>query len=205
MAAVARGEGVSLYSFEDTVGTARTRMAGLGIPLDDAIEQGRLRVRHVNPAELAPGEFDALLREDVEHFGASILLIDSLNGYLAAMHDEHALTLQLHELLTYLGGRNVLTILTSTQRGLLGAPMSAQFDPSYLADTIILMRYFEASGRLRRAISVMKKRRGAHEATIREYRLAQGGLLLGEPLEEFQGVLTGVPSYFGGTGSLMPR
>ena len=121
------------------------------------------------------------------------------------MPDEHALTLQIHELLTYLGGRNVLTILTSTQRGLLGAPMSAQFDPSYLADTIILMRYFEASGHLRRAISVMKRRRGVHEATIREYRLAQGGLAVGEPLEDFQGVLTGVPSYFGGTGSLLPR
>jgi circadian clock protein KaiC len=205
MAAVARGECVSLYSFEDTVGTARTRMAGLGIPIEDSIETGRLRMRHVNPAELAPGEFDALLREDAERFGASIVLIDSLNGYLAAMPDEHALTLQLHELLTYLGGRNVLTILTSTQRGLLGAPMSAQFDPSYLADTIILMRYFEASGHLRRAISVMKKRRGAHEATIREYRLSQGGLLLGEPLEEFQGVLTGVPSYFGASGSLMQK
>ena len=205
MAAVARDECVSLYSFEDTVGTARTRMAGLGIPLDDAIEQGRLRMRHVNPAELSPGEFDALMREDVEAFGASIVIIDSLNGYLTAMPDEHALTLQLHELLTYLGGRNVLTILTSTQRGLLGAPMSAHFDPSYLADTIILMRYFEASGHLRRAISVMKKRRGAHEATIREYRVAHGGLLLGEPIEEFQGVLTGVPSYFGGSDSLMRR
>jgi len=205
IAAVGRGECVSLYSFEDTVATARIRMAGLGIPLDDAIERGALRMRYVNPAELSPGEFDALLREDAERFGASAVLIDSLNGYLAAMPDEHALTLQLHELLSYLGGRNVLTILTSAQRGLLGAPMSAHFDPSYLADTIILMRYFEASGHLRRAVSVMKKRRGAHEATIREYRLGHGGLLLGEPLEEFQGVLTGVPSYFGASGSLMQK
>jgi circadian clock protein KaiC len=205
MAAVARGERVSVYSFEDTATTARTRMAGLGIPLEDAIDTGLLRLRHVNPAELSPGEFDSLVREDAERFGAAVLVIDSLNGFLAAMPDEHALILQFHELLTYLGAKNVLTIATSTQRGLLGAPMSAQFDPSYLADTILLMRYFEASGQLRRAISVMKKRRGAHEPTIREYRLARGGLALGEPLEEFQGVLTGVPSYLGAAGSLLQK
>ncbi len=205
LAAAARGERISVFSFEDRVATARARMAGLGLPLDRALESQSLRMRHVNPGELSPGEFDALVRDAVESFGATILIVDSLNGYLAAMPNEQSLVLQLHELLTYLASRQVMTIATSTQRGLIGAPMTMQFDVSYLADTILLMRYFEARGALRRAVSVMKKRRGPHEASIREFQLSSSGFQLGAPLTEFQGILTGVPYFYGGAESLIRR
>jgi circadian clock protein KaiC len=123
-----------------------------------------------------------------------VVVIDSLNGYLNAMPDERFLTIQLHELLTYVGQRGVVTLLVVAQHGLLGAAMQSPVDTSYLADSVVLLRYFEAAGRLRRAVSVVKKRGGAHEDTLREFRMGAGGLVVGEPLEEFHGILTGTPS-----------
>ena len=164
-------------------------------------------MQQVDPAELSPGEFAHGVRAAVERDGAGIVVIDSLNGYLQAMPDERFLTAQLHELLTYLDQRGVVTILVMAQHGFMGTAMNSPVDVSYLADTVVLLRYFEAAGAIRRAVSVVKKRTGAHEDTIRELRLSSGGITVGKPLSEFQGVLTGVPSYVGGSaaGDLLPR
>jgi circadian clock protein KaiC len=142
-------------------------------------------------------------REAVERDDVRVVVIDSLNGYLNAMPDERFLILQLHELLTYLGHRNVVSILTLAQHGILGTQLSSPLDISYMADTVLLLRYFEALGRVRRAMSVVKKRTGAHEDTIREFRINNQGIALGQPLEDFQGVLRGVPTYVGSRGPLM--
>lgn len=149
------------------------------------------------PAELSPGEFAHLVRRAVEEDGARFVVIDSLDGYLQAMTDERFLTAQMHELLTYLNQQGVVTLLMLAQHGFLGAQMGTPVDVSYLADTVILLRYFEAGGAVRRAISVVKKRTGFHEDTIRELRLSSKGIKVGNPLFEFQGVLTGIPVFVG--------
>jgi circadian clock protein KaiC len=150
-------------------------------------------LQQVDPAELSPGEFAHAIRRAVEQRGASIVVIDSLNGYLNAMPEERFLIIQLHELLTYLGQQGVATLLIGAHQGLIGANMTTPVDASYLADAVILMRYYETRGEVRQAVSVMKKRGGAHERTIREFRLESTGIHVGAPLRDFRGVLTGVP------------
>jgi circadian clock protein KaiC len=192
-AAAARGERAAAFIFDEGVNTYLNRAAGLGTELRKEVEAGRLTVQQVDPAELSPGEFAHAVCGTVESGGARLVIIDSLNGYLQAMPDERFLTAQMHELLTFLNQQGVVTILVMAQHGFLGS-MSSPVDVSYLADTVVLLRYFEAAGAIRRAISVVKKRTGRHEDTIREMRLsAPRGVEVGEPLTAFRGVLTGVP------------
>jgi circadian clock protein KaiC len=176
----------------------------MGMPLADQMQAGRVLLQQIDPAELSPGEFVHLVRAVVEPEAgqrAKVVVLDSLNGYLHAMPQEHFLTLQLHELLTYLGQIGVVTFLVVAQRGLVGVGMESIVDATYLADIEIVLRFFEAGGRLRRAISVPKKRSGPHEDTIRELRLTGHGIEIGPPLEDFDGVLTGVPTAGGVPGS----
>jgi circadian clock protein KaiC len=150
-------------------------------------------VRQIDPAELTPGELGFAVREAVEKDNSSIVIVDSLNGYLNSMPDETFLIVQLHELLTYLGQCGVATLLIAAQQGLVSSEMSAPVDASYLADAVVLLRYYEFEGEVRQAISVVKMRSGKHERTIRDFRLGEGGVHVGEPLRDFRGVLTGVP------------
>jgi circadian clock protein KaiC len=165
------------------------------------VDSGRVSLQQVDPAELSPGGLVHAIREAVEKRNVAVVVIDSLNGYLNAMPGEHFLIVQLHELLSYLGQAGVATLLLSAHHGLMGSHMVAPVDASYLADAVILMRYFEARGEVRQAISVVKKRGGAHERTIREFRLEDGRIKVGEPLREFRGVLTGVPVFEGAAGT----
>ena len=188
-----RGERAAAFIFDEGVNTYLSRAAGLGTDLREQVEAGHLTVQQVDPAELSPGEFVHAVCQTVERDGARLVVIDSLNGYLQAMPDERFLTSQMHELLTYLNQQGVVTLLVMAQHGFLGS-MSSPVDVSYLADTVVLLRYFEAAGAIRRAISVVKKRTGRHEDTIREMRLsASRGVEVGEPLTSFRGVLTGIP------------
>jgi circadian clock protein KaiC len=181
------------------------RAAGLGMDLAPQIAAKFLSVQQVDPAELSPGEFAANVRRAVDGTDglppAKVLVIDSLNGYLHSMPEENFLTVQLHELLTYLGHKGVVTFLVMAQHGMLGN-MKTPVDTTYLADVVVLFRYFEAVGEVRQAISVVKKRSGKHERTIRELKL-DGGIRVGKPLKAFQGVLTGTPTYSGGDAGLM--
>lgn len=195
VAAAARDERAALFAFDESIGTLLARSAGLGIDLMGQIEAGRVSVQQVDPAELSPGEFAHLVRKAVEQGRATVVVIDSLNGYLNAMPDEKFLTAQLHELLTYLGQQGVLTLLVMAQHGLLGPAMQSPVDASYLADSVVLLRYFEAKGQLRRAVSVVKNRGGDHEKVLREFWMASDGLHVGEPLEGLQGVLSGTPTF----------
>jgi len=198
--ATKRGEHAALFTFDESVHTLLSRSAGIGIDLAGCIEAGNVSVLQVDPAELSPGELVHRVRQAVEQRGATVVVIDSLNGYLNAMPGEHFLIVQLHELLAYLGQAGVATLLISAHHGLIGAHMSSPVDASYLADAVILMRYFETRGEVRQAISVVKKRGGAHERSIREFWMDSGGLHMGPPLRHFRGVLTGVPVYEGGSG-----
>ena len=159
-------------------------------------------MQQIDPAEMSPGEFAHRVRESVEHEGVRVIVIDSLNGYMNAMPEERFLVLQVHELLSALNQLGVVTILVLAQHGLMG-PMQTPLDLSYLSDAVLMLRYFEAEGRVRRAISVVKKRSSAHEDTIREFRLTAEGIKIGPPLTEFQGVLSGTPTYRGGAGPLL--
>ncbi|WP_374011373.1 ATPase domain-containing protein [Sphingomonas sanguinis] len=194
--AVARGESAAMFVFDEEVGLLIQRALGLGIDLQAMIDDGKLLLQQVDAAELSPGEFSARVRNCVEQYGAKTVVVDSLNGYQAAMPGEQALILHLHELLQYLNRQGATTFLTVAQHGLVG-DMKTPVDVTYLADTVILLRYFEALGRVRRAISIVKKRTGPHENTIREYRIGGTGITLGEPLTKFQGVLRGVPTLHG--------
>ncbi len=156
-------------------------------------EAGEIRIQQVDPAELSPGEFAFRVREAVEQDNARVIVIDSLNGYMHAMPEERFLTAQLHELLTYLGRQGVTTLMVVAQHGMLGTNMQSPVDTSYLADSVVLLRYFEYGGRVKKAISVLKKRSGAHEGTIRELHFNDQGVHLSEPLKQFRGILTGVP------------
>lgn len=201
-AAARRGERAALYLFDEGLANMTTRTSALGIDIKGFIEAGRISARQIDPAELSPGEFSHLVSEEVEHNGASVVVIDSLNGYIMAAPDQRFLTMQFHELLAYLNRMGVLTILIVGQYGLIGN-MATPVDLSYLADTVILLRYFEAHGEVRQAISVLKKRTGRHERTIRQFKIDKGGVHLGPPLKEFRGVLTGVPEYGGQGDELM--
>ena len=191
--AIARGEGAAMFIFDEELGLLFERSKGLGIDLQAMADTGRLAIEQIDAAELTPGEFSQRVRVCVETHGARTVVIDSLNGYQAAMPEEQALILHMHELLQYLNRQGTTTFLTVAQHGLVG-DMKAPVDVTYLADTVILLRYFEALGRVRRAISVVKKRTGIHEDTIREFMIDGKGITLGEPLTAFQGVLRGVPS-----------
>jgi circadian clock protein KaiC len=204
VSAARRGERVAMYAFDEGLGTLFARAAGLGVHLQDYVEQGLVSIQQIDPAEMSPGEFTHLVRDAVEKQNIKVLLIDSLNGYLNAMPDERFLVLQMHELLSYLNQIGVLTIIVLAQHGLLGH-MQTPIDLSYLSDTVIMLRYFEARGRVRRAISVVKKRSGTHEDTIREFQLTTTGLKVGPPLTEFSGILSGTPTYVGNLGPLMPE
>lgn len=194
--AVARGETAAMFVFDEEVGLLIQRATGLGIDLQAMIDDGKLLLQQVDAAELSPGAFSARVRKCVEHFGARTVVVDSLNGYQAAMPGERALTLHMHELLQYLNRQGATTFLTVAQHGLVG-DMKTPVDVTYLADTVILLRYFEALGCVRRAISIVKKRTGPHENTIREYTIGGHGITLGQPLTKFQGVLRGVPVLHG--------
>ncbi|MFO0953705.1 MAG: ATPase domain-containing protein [Isosphaeraceae bacterium] len=195
-AAAERGEHAIVFAFDERVETLLSRTAGLGMDISRHVQEGRIGLRCVDAAELSPGEFAHIVRAAVEGEGgapgARVVVIDSLNGYLQAMPEERFLQAQLHELLTYLGHRGVATFLVVAQHGLIGN-MQTPVDTTYLADAVVLYRYFEADGELRQAVSVVKKRNGPHERTIRELTIGPGGLRLGPPLKGFQGVLTGVP------------
>ena len=204
-AAAARGEKSALYVFDESPVTLANRAADLGVALQPGIESGLVKVRQVDPAELSPGEFTHAIRVAVERDNVRLVVIDSLNGYLNAMPEERFLSVQLHELLTYLGQRNVATILVCAHSGLLGANMSSPIDASYLADAVVLLRYFENRGEVRQALSVMKKRGSRHERTIREFGFDSGRIFVGSALKEFRGVLTGVPVYEGETKDMRQR
>ena len=188
-----------MHEAHETVG--KGGLAG-GIDLAGMRDAGKLFIKQMDAAELSPGEFSHHVRACVDGENVSTVVIDSLNGYQAAMPEEQFLILHLHELLQYLNRRGAATFLTVAQHGMIG-DMKQTIDVTYLADTVIMLRYFEAQGRVRRAISVIKKRTGAHEDTIREFRIGGRGIELGPALQEFQGVLRGVPTYVGGGGPLM--
>lgn len=201
LAAADRGEKAYFIAFDETVRTLTARAAALGMNIHPAIESGLMIVDQVDPAEISPGELIHRIRHSVAKDGARVVVIDSINGYLNAMPEERFLNLQLHELLAYLNQQGVITIMVLAQQGLIGVMQSA-VDLTYLADTVVLLRYFEAQGEIRQAISVIKKRSGGHERTIREIRMNPGrGFELGEPLREMQGVLSGIPTFHrGGPG-----
>jgi circadian clock protein KaiC len=202
-AAADRGEKSAVFIFDEERDLLAQRMRGLNIDLDAMQKSGALHVEQVDAAEMSPGEFANRVRRVMEQKGMRTIVIDSLNGYQAAMPEESALILHVHELLQYLNRQGANTFLTVAQHGLVG-DMKTPVDVTYLADTVILLRYFEAMGQVRRAISVIKKRTGAHEDTIREYRFRSDGLEVGEPVSGFQGVLRGVPNFVGGaTDGLM--
>jgi circadian clock protein KaiC len=202
VAAVKRGEKAALFIFDEELGLLYERMRGLGIDLEAMTRDGDLVIQPVDAAELSPGEFSARVRKCVTQQEIRTVVIDSLNGYHAAMPEESFLVLHIHELLQYLNRQGATTFLTVAQHGLVGE-MKAPVDVTYLADTVVLLRYFEALGAVRRAVSVIKKRGGVHEKTIREYHITSKGLMLGEPLEGFQGVLRGVPNFVGAGSGLL--
>lgn len=193
-AATRRGQKAAMFLFEEATNNLLLRSAGLGFDLQGAIDDGLLIIQQIDPAEMAPGEFMQAVT-DAEAGGARVIVIDSLNGYLNAMPDERFLTTHLHELLTYLGQRGVVTILVGVQPGVIGGPMSSSVDASYIADSVIMLRYFEARGKVRQAISVFKKRVGMHERSIRLFSMSSKGIYVGDVLTNFHGILTGVPTF----------
>src|SRR5581483_7563823 len=201
--AAERGEYASVYVFDESLSTLLKRSRGLGKDLTQCIQAGTLSVRQLDPAELAPGDFVHQIRNAVLHQNLKVLVIDSLNGFLNAMPGEQLVIIQFHELLSFLNDHGVVTILVMAQNGLLGASMTSPVDISYLAVTVVLLRFFEASGKVHKAISVVKKRTGGHEETIRELKVGPDRIVVGEPLEQFQGILSGIPSYRGETERLM--
>jgi circadian clock protein KaiC len=204
IAGAARQERSVIFAFDEGRGTMSARASTLGLPLEDGINKGLIDIKQIDPAEMAPGEFASAVRESVEAGNASIVIIDSLNGYLNSMPDERFLILQMHELLSYLSQCGILTILVLAQHGMVG-PMDTPLDISYLADGVILLRYFEFDGSVRRALSVVKKRSGSHENTIREFKLSNKGITVGPPLKGFSGIFSGTPVYKGEAAPLMHR
>lgn len=193
-AALQRGQKAAMFLFEEAVNNMILRCAGLGLDLEPALASGQLMVQQIDPAEMAPGEFMQAVT-DAEADGARVIVIDSLNGYLKAMPDERFLATHLHELLTYLGQRGVVTMLVGVQPGVIGSSMSTSVDASYIADNVIMLRYFEARGKVHQAISAFKKRVGKHERTIRLFSMSEHGIHVGEVLTDFHGILTGVPTF----------
>ncbi len=202
-AAALRGERSAVFLFDERPETFHRRSEGMGLDLAPQVEAGLVRLQHVNTGELSPGEFAHTVRQAVDRDKVKLVVIDSLTGYLNAMPQEMLLVSQLHELLSYLSRQGVLTFLIMAERGVLGSGELEPVDVSYLADAVVLLRRFETEGQLRRAISVIKKRYGAHESTIRELRTTSSGVQVGEPLTTFSGVLTGTPIYEGRSATLL--
>lgn len=203
VAAASRGDNAAIFIFDESQSTLFSRSKAMGMDVAEQVEAGRISVQQIDPAEIPPGEFVALVREQVESRNIAVLVIDSLNGYLNAMPEEHFLQIQMHELLTYLGQQGVATILVVAQHGVVGSGMLTPVDVSYLADCVILFRYYELGGEIRKAVSVVKKRSGAHEKAIRTLTMGADGLEVGPPLTEFRGVLSGTPLLDTPTNSLM--
>ncbi|MDX2022870.1 MAG: ATPase domain-containing protein [Deltaproteobacteria bacterium] len=203
VASAVRGENAAIFAFDENRDTVCGRAHDLGIPLQENIDNGRITLQQIDPAEMSPGEFASLVRRAVDERQVRVVVIDSLNGYIQAMPEESFLTLQLHEMLTFLGQHGVISILVMAQHGMLGPGMQSPVDVSYLADCVVMLRHFEAAGHIRHAISMLKKRGGIHEKTIREMRFGKNGLHIGAPLEAFKGILTGIPTYVGETAPLL--
>ncbi len=197
-ASAQRGDKAAIFVFEERPATMLVRSAALGMNLGPLIERKNLMITPVDPAELAPDEFTHAVCEAVGA-GAKLIVIDSLTGYLNAMPDARYLKLQMHELLSYLDSNGVSTIVTLTQSGF--AATSSPLDLSYLADCIMVLRYFEARGHVRKAVSVLKKRSGPHEDSIREFTMGPEGISVGQPLDDVQGILSGVPTFVGRDGA----
>jgi circadian clock protein KaiC len=193
VAAAARGDHAAIFAFDESTATLEARSEALGVRLRQGVHGGQVQVQQIDPTELSPGEFAWRVRDAVERNNARVIVIDSLNGYLHSMPQEQFLTSQLHELLTYLGRQGVTTFIVVAQHGMMGTVMQSPVDTSYLADSVVLLRYFEYAGKVKKAISVVKKRSGFHEESIRELRFDGSGIHLSEPLSQFRGILTGVP------------
>ena len=202
-AAAKRGEQADYYVFDETITTLCERAADMHLDFAPLMQAGRLRLRQMDPAQISPGELAHRIRQSVEAEGTRVVVLDSLNGYVTAMPHEEFLHLHLHELLSYLNQQGVMTVMVLAQHGLIGT-MGTPIDVSYLADSVIITRFFEALGEIRKAISIIKKRSGPHEGAVRQLTMGRGGVEVGPPLADFQGVLTGVPAYLGGArgGSL---
>jgi circadian clock protein KaiC len=205
VSAAARGEKALVCLFEETTKNALARAKSIGLPLQAFDKDGMISLRQLDPGELAPGQFVNMITNAVERDKIKIIAIDSLNGYLQAMPGVKFVNIQLHELLTYLSHRGVVTFLTVAQQGIMGASMMAPIELTYLADTVLLLRYFEHHGEICKAMSVLKKRIGKHETTIRQIRLDSAGIHVGDALHEFEGVLTGVPVYKGTNGDILRK
>jgi circadian clock protein KaiC len=203
IAALKRGEPVACYLFEESRETFLRRSAGFGMNFEPYLVSKKLALVEIDIGGLSPGEFSARVRRAVEENEARFVVIDSLNGYLNGMPSERFLLIHMHELLAYLGQKGVVTLLTIAQHGTLGTSMLTPVDASFLADTVILLRFFEAAGVIRQAISVVKRRRGAHERTLRELKIGAQGMQVGEVLHDFEGVLTGIPRYRGRRARLL--
>lgn len=205
--AAKRGERAVLFEFEESEQILLTRSHGMGFPLQEMIDEGLIEIRHLRAGEITPNEFATLVREatavDSQGRRTSVVLIDSLNGYLNSMPHEKFLPIQIHDILHYLGSQGIVTFLVVAQHGMIGRSMITPVDTSYLADAVILFRYFEADGEIHRAISVVKNRTGNHERTIREFGLSDRGLIIGEPLKKFRGVLAGTPEFVGSHETLI--
>lgn len=196
--AAERGEACAMFSFEEAPHTLITRAAGLGIDIRPHLRSGKITIQRVDPAEMTPGEVVPSVQRHVENRNVRIVVLDSLNGYLQSMPGEQFLAVHLHELLKYLSNRGVLTLMVLAQAGTIGSPLQSAVDVSYLADNILLLRYFENQGEVRQAISTIKRRSGSHEHTIRELKLGPDRIHIGRPLHDFQGVFTGTPIFLGG-------
>jgi circadian clock protein KaiC len=204
LAAARRGEKVAVFSFDENIKTLQSRLHGVGMALAEYLASDQICIQQVDPAELAPGEFAHIVKQAVSERGATMVIIDSLNGYLNAMPDEKFLSLQLHEMLTFLSQQGTVSIMTVAQHGLVGT-MQTPVDVTYLADTVIVLRYFESEGAVKKAIAVVKKRSGAHEDSIREFKIDRNGLRVGKPLTTFRGVLTGTPTFQGTRETMLPE
>jgi circadian clock protein KaiC len=192
-AAASRGDHAIIFAFDESVPTLRVRSRSLGFQYKEGKGAGEIELRQIDPAEVSPGEFAHMVRDAVEIDKARVVVIDSLNGYINAMPEEQFLTMQLHELLSYLGRHGVTTFLVVAQHGLMGSTMSSPVDTSYLADSVVMLRYFEYGGKVKKAISVVKKRSGVHEESIRALHFDQHGVHLSEPLSRYRGIMSGVP------------
>ncbi|PPC94584.1 MAG: circadian clock protein KaiC [Methylotenera sp.] len=201
-----RGERVVIYQFDERIGTLLSRSRLLGFDFKKFMDVGLLSVHQMDPAEISPGEFAWMMKDEVEQKNAKLIVIDSLSGYTASMPQEKELLLQMHEMLTYLNQQGVATLMINPQQSLVGTMSTGGLNVSYVADTVMLLRFFESEGRIRKAISIIKNRGGSHEDTIRELRIDSQGLRIGNVLNQFQGVLTGVPEYKGSSDQLLePR
>lgn len=201
--AAARGERSAIFAFDEVPHSILVRCRGLGIPLEDYIRKGLMHLQPMDPAAVSPGEFVARIRSEVEENNCRLVAIDSLNGLFHAMREEHAMAVQLHDLIAYLNQSGVASFMILAQYGVIGSQMSVPVDISYMSDNVLLFRYFEARGAVKQAISVVKRRSGPHERTIRELLMGENRIQIGMPLHEFEGVLTGTPRYVGSSKPLL--